>query len=182
MLAALGAPILDADAVYHGLLAPANGARSPLAAQIEISFPGVLLADGRIDRAALGSLVFADPAARQRLEALTHPAVAQAVQGQLMRWRDAGVTQAVYDVPLLYEKGLEAAMDGVAVVWVPASVQHARLMGRDNLSAAAAQARLDAQLPIDEKRRRATWVIDNSGSLAATQAQVQALWAAWQAA
>jgi len=89
-----------------------------------------------------------------------------------------GVARVVYDVPLLIESGMHAWMEGVAVVWVPREVQKARLMSRDGLDAAAAEARLAAQLPLDDKRAHATWVIDNSGDLDATRAQVEAMWRA----
>ena len=176
MLIERGAHLLDADQVYHRLLLPIGRQPSPLTEQINAAFPGMLQADGRLDRAKLGAQVFASPAARGVLESLTHPAVGLAVQAQLQLWRDEGVTHAIYDVPLLFEKGLEDVMDGVIVVWVPAATQVERLMQRDALSAAAAQMRLDAQLPIESKRRRARWVIDNTGSMAQTEAQVVKLW------
>ena len=176
MFRALGAPVVDADAVYHGLLQPQDGAPSPLAARIDEAFPGVLLPDGHVDRARLGQQVFGDAEARRRLETLTHPQVAQGVQAALGALAAAGRTHALYDVPLLYEKNLQAAFRGVVVVWVPRETQVARLMTRDRLDEATALTRIGAQGSLDDKRARARWVIDNTGPLTATEAQVRRVW------
>lgn len=176
MLVELGASVLDADAVYHQLLAPVQGKPSPLALAVAERFPGVLTPEGTIDRRILGARVFADHRERAALEELTHPAVGAETARQLEALIARGVRLAFYDVPLLYEARLDQGMDGVVVVWVPRDVQLARLMARDHLDRAAAEARLAAQLPLDEKRRRANWVIDSSGSFDATRAQVERLW------
>jgi len=105
--------------------------------------------------------VFADPVERGALEALTHPVVGLETSRLVQEQVERGAPLVFYDVPLLYEAGLEPGMDGVIVVWVPPAVQLERLMARDNLERAAAEARLRAQLPIDEKRRRATWMVDS---------------------
>jgi dephospho-CoA kinase len=180
MLTQLGAQIVDADAVYHALLRPEGDAPSPLAHALAAAFPGVLQADGHIDRRALGAQVFEDPAARARLEALTHPAVAEAVTARLQALAERGCPHAVYDVPLLYERDMHARFAGVMLVWVPRAVQLARLMARNGLDAAAAAARIAAQLPLDGKRQHARWIIDNSGDRATTQQQVVAIWQAIQ--
>jgi dephospho-CoA kinase len=180
MLARLGAQIVDADAVYHGLLRPEAGAPSPLARTLAAAFQSVLLPDGQIDRRALGTLVFENPAARARLEALTHPAVAEAVTAHLQTLADGGCRHAVYDVPLLYERDMQARFAGIMLVWVPPAIQLARLMARNGLDAASAAARIAAQLPLDSKRQRARWVIDNSADRDTTQRQVAAIWQAIQ--
>jgi dephospho-CoA kinase len=167
---------VDADAVYHGLLQPVAGTPSPLAARIGAAFPGVLRPDGHVDRARLGQQVFGDAEARRRLEALTHPEVSQGVQVALGEMAAAGRTHALYDVPLLYEKNLQAAFRGVAVVWVPRETQLVRLMARDRLDEATALARIGAQGSLDDKRAQARWAIDNTGDLAATEAQVRRVW------
>jgi dephospho-CoA kinase len=86
--------------------------------------------------------------------------------------QQSGEPIAIYDVPLLYERGMQDMLAGVAVVWVPKATQLERLMARDELSVEAAQSRLDSQLSLDEKKDKATWVIDNSGSLEETARQV----------
>lgn len=176
MLTERGADVIDADAVYHGLIAPAGGVASPLAQRIEDRFPGTLNADGSVDRKTLGRQVFSDNGKRRVLEQITHPAVAEAVGQRIQALRDNGVQHIIYDVPLLYERGLDKGMTGVAVVWVPRHIQLARLIQRDQLSAEEAERRIASQLPLDEKRERARWVIDNSGSVDDTEAQVDTWW------
>lgn len=176
MLRELGATVLDADAVYHELIAPQGGQASPLAQAVASAFPGVLRPDGTLDRAELGRRVFSDAAARQRLGAITHPAVAMEVGRRSQALAASGLPVLIYDVPLLYENGLDAGMDGVIVVWVSRASQRERLCARDGLTPTEAEQRLSAQLPLDRKRDRATWVIDNEGTLEDTRAQVQRLW------
>ncbi|MEO0811367.1 MAG: dephospho-CoA kinase [Myxococcota bacterium] len=176
MLAKRGAQLIDADAVYHRLIQPTDGAASPLARRIEERFSGVLNPDGTLNRQALGERVFRDENERRILEQLTHPAVAEAVGAAVQAMQAEGVEHVFYDVPLLYERGLESGMAGVVVVWVPPHIQLERLIQRDGLSAKDAQRRIGSQMPLDEKRERADWVIDNSGSLEDTDAQVEALW------
>lgn len=176
LLGEAGVPVVGADALYHALIAPQAGAASPLAQQVAASFGAHLLGPGgQLDRPTLAAHIFADAAARQRLDALTHPAIAAACAEAFAQLSAEGHPAAAYDVPLLYEKDLEARFHAVVVVWVPLEVQLARLRARDGLSAAQAEARLAAQLSLDSKRARAAWCIDNSGSPAATAAQVGAL-------
>ena len=120
--------------------------------------------------------MFADPGARLELERLTHPAVIELMQQQIgeAAARDAPVV--VVDVPLLFETGREELFEGTLLVYAPPETQLRRMLARDGLDAADAQQRINAQLPIDDKRLRATWVIDNGGDIAATESQVQAWW------
>jgi dephospho-CoA kinase len=178
MFARLGAQLVDADAVYHSLLQPVDGQPSPLAARLSVAFGDILQVGGHVDRRRLGASIFADPDARRRLEALTHPAVAANVAVRLQQLAAAGCPHALYDVPLLYERDMHSRFAGVILVWVPAHVQLARLMARDGIDAAAAALRVAAQLPLDDKRARAHWVVDNSGSLTQTEAQVCTIWQA----
>ncbi|MEE8410088.1 MAG: dephospho-CoA kinase [Myxococcota bacterium] len=171
--------VLDADAVYHELITSKNGEPSPLAHSVGERFPGVLADDGNLDREALGRVVFTGTLAnenRRALEAITHPAVAQEVGRRTQALRESGCPLVIYDVPLLYERRLETGMDGVIVVWVPEALQIERLMARDGIGEDDARLRLGSQLPLDEKKRRATWVIDNSGDLVSTRERVDALW------
>ncbi|MBK9519523.1 MAG: dephospho-CoA kinase [Anaeromyxobacter sp.] len=158
-LRALGAPVVDADALARQVVAPG----APALAEVARAFgPGVLQADGTLDRQALGALVFADPAARRRLEAITHPAIRQAMLAETARLAAAGHDLAFYDAPLLFEVGLDQAMALVVVVFAPPEAQLARLAARDGLSRAQAEARLAAQLPVAEKAARADVVVDNA--------------------
>lgn len=174
MLAAKGAEIVDADAIAREVVAPGS---EGLAEVVRVFGEGVLQAGGALDRAKLGEIVFADPARRKALEAVTHPRIFAAIGARVQAAAAAGKAVVMLDVPLLYETGAtRAAVEQVVVVYAPQAVQAARVAARDGLDAAQVQARIAAQMDIEEKRRRADFVVDNSGDLEATQAQVDALW------
>lgn len=177
MLRELGAHVLDADVIARQVVEPGTPGLAAVAAR----FPGVVGPDGRLDRAKLGARVFADPHERAALNAITHPLVREEFTRQMRALEAQGVERLVYDVPLLVESGLHAGMDGVVLVWVPRALQKARLMARDSLSEEAAEARLASQLPLDAKRPHATWLVDNSGDLETTRAQVERIWREIQA-
>ena len=174
MLRELGAHVLDADVLAREVVEPGTPGLAAVAAR----FPGVLGPDGRLDRAKLGTRVFADANERAALNAIIHPLVREAFLEKVQALAAQGVERIIYDVPLLIEGGLQASMDGVVLVWVPRDIQKARLKARDGLDEAAAEARLAAQLPLDDKRQYATWIVDNSGELASTRAQVEQVWRA----
>lgn len=174
MLRELGAHVLDADVIAREVVEPGTPGLAAVAAR----FPDVLTPDGRLDRAKLGAHVFANPAERAALNAIIHPRVGQAFLEKMQALAAQGLERVIYDVPLLIENGLQAGMDGVLLVWVPRPLQKARLMTRDGLSEEAAEARLRSQLPLDDKRAHATWIVDNSGDLASTRAQVEQVWQA----
>nr|WP_167548643.1 dephospho-CoA kinase [Corallococcus exiguus] len=174
MLRELGARVLDADVLAREVVEPGT----PGLRRIDERFPGVVGPDGRLDRVKLGAHIFANAEERAALNAIVHPEIRALFLQKLQALEAEGVTHAVYDVPLLIETGLHQAMEGVAVVWVPREVQKARLMTRDGLLADQAEARLQAQMALDDKREHATWVIDNSGAPEATRPQVEAVWRA----
>jgi dephospho-CoA kinase len=159
-LRALGVPVIDADRLARAAVARGTPGLSAVVAEFGA---GVLTADGELDRPRMAARVFTDPAARARLEALVHPAVHRLFREEAERLAAAGHAVAVYDVPLLFEAALEGEVDLVAVVWAPPAVQLSRLEARDGLGRAAAEARLAAQMPIDEKAARADVVIVNDG-------------------
>ena len=152
MFRELGHPVWDADAAVHELYAPGGGAVAPVAA----AFPGTER-DGGIDRAALRRALAADPLGFQRLEGIVHPLVATDRAGFVARHADAPIV--VLDIPLMYETGADAAMDGIAVVSAPAGVQRARVMARPGMTEENFQMILSRQMPDAEKRRRADWII-----------------------
>jgi dephospho-CoA kinase len=174
MFRALGATLIDADQVAREVVRPGQAALAEVARR----FPGTLDAHGALDRAALAARIFADPAERAALNAILHPRIQAEVQRRTAVLAATGVDTVLYDAALLIENGLHHGMDAVVVVWVPETLQRERLMARDGLSEAAAQARIAAQAPLDAKRAVATWVVDNAGSRAQTQAQVAAIWKA----
>jgi dephospho-CoA kinase len=157
-LRGLGVPVVDADQLARAALAPGT---PTLAAVVREFGEGVLGPDGALDRKALAALVFADPDARRRLEAITHPAIREAMVAETARLASAGHDLAFYDAPLLFEVGLDRAMALVVVVAAPPEVQVRRLAARDGLSRAEAEARLAAQLPVAEKEARADVVVEN---------------------
>ena len=172
LLAAHGAVIVDADAIAREVLAPGT----PGLAEVVAEFgPGVLAADGSLDRAALGRTVFADPARLRRLEAITHPKVALESRRRLRAAPAEAVV--VYDVPLLVEKGLAAAHDVVVVVEAPLVDRLARLAAR-GVDEPTARARVAAQADDDQRRAVADFVVDNSGDLPALDRAVDSLWRA----
>ena len=174
MLRVLGAEVLDADVIAREVVEPGTPGLQAVAER----FPGVLDASGRLDRAKLGARVFGDPKERAALNAILHPLIGQQFLLRTQELAERGLERVIYDAPLLIENRLHEAMNGVVLVWVPREVQKARLMGRDSLDEAAAEARLAAQLPLDEKRQHATWLVDNSGDLGTTRARVEEVWRA----
>ncbi len=177
MLAARGAVVIDADAIVHELQAVGT----PMLAEIGRAFgPEILRPDGSLDRARLGEVVFADPEARRRLGEITHPAVGREMLRRLEAARSAGAPLVVLDNPLLFEGRVRrgAASDRTEetiLAYAPAETQIARQIARDGVTREFALQRMAAQLPIEEKRALATYVIDNSGSLEATERQVREL-------
>jgi dephospho-CoA kinase len=173
MLAARGAAIVDADQLVHEIEQPGQ----PAFAEIVSRFgPEVLQPDGRLDRDRLGRLVFADRSARADLERITHPRVRELIAVRVARAVSEDARLVVVDIPLLFEGNGEGQFGGVLLVYAPEDVQLARLRSRRGLDEAEARRRISAQLPIDEKRARATWTIDNGGSLKATEDQVSRWW------
>ncbi|HXH25891.1 MAG TPA: dephospho-CoA kinase, partial [Vicinamibacterales bacterium] len=138
--------------------------------------PGVVGPSGALDRRRLGAIVFADPEARRDLERIVHPHVRQAMEAWFARLAP-GHPFAVADIPLLYETGRDREFDVVVVAACAPETQVARVMARDRLTEAEARQRLAAQLPIEEKVRRADHVIRTDGPFEETRKQVRDLWA-----
>jgi dephospho-CoA kinase len=164
----IGIPVFDADAEVRRLQGP-GGALLPA---IERLFPGTTNAAG-VDRDALGRAVFNDADALKRLEALVHPAVADARRCFI----DANAHQPIilFDVPLLFETGGDAAVDATIVVSAPAATQRERVLRRPGMTAEKLDAILGRQMPDAEKRARADYVIDTGGAMDETRAQLAAV-------
>ena len=173
-LAELGAHVVDADVVAREVVEPGTTA---LAAIAEEFGGGVLTAEGALDRAALGAIVFADPERRRRLEAITHPAVKERSRS-LFAATDGPGEVVVYDVPLLAESRGADGFEAVVVVEAPASVRLGRLEELRGMPRAEAERRIAAQATDEERRALADHVIDSSGSLEHTLAQTDAVFAA----
>jgi dephospho-CoA kinase len=174
MLAARGATIIDADELAREVVRPGQ----PALAQIVERFGAQMLNDdGTLDRTGLAKVVFADPQARADLERITHGRIGELIQQRIAAAFAHDAHLVVVDIPLLFESRRADMFEGTLLVYAPRDVQLQRLMSRDGITREGAEQRLEAQLPIDEKRARATWVIDNGGDVADTEQQLGAWWA-----
>lgn len=173
-LRALGAAIIDADALAHELSQP----NAPIFnAYVERFGREIVTAGGTLDRATIAARVFSDPAVRAEVDAVTHPLIRTAAEERLCAARAAEKRAAVLDVPLLFEAGWDTLADEVWVVALPAEEQIARLLARDKtMSEGEARARISAQMPLAEKCARADIVIDNSGTVEETRECIEQLW------
>lgn len=175
LLRALGAEVIDADEVARWAVEPGRPAYEKIVAAFG---PEVLTAPGGpLDRARLAARVFSDEPARQLLNRITHPAIAEETARRIMELSLRGVPVAIYEVPLLVENQLHHGMSGVIVVDVPEELQIERAMRRNNLSREQAAARLRAQASRSERLAIANWIIDNSRDEDHTRRQVEAVWA-----
>lgn len=173
LFAELGAIVISADQVARDVVQPGM----PASKEIQAAFGDeVFLPDGHIDRRRLGTIVFADAEKRRLLENITHPRIREAMAAQITEAAATG-TPVIAEIPLLFEGGASLALvDVVIVVYVDRDLQLQRLMTRDGLSASEAEARIAAQLPLDDKVARADYVIDNRGDEARTREQVVRIW------
>lgn len=169
ILRAHGAFVVDADTVAREVVAAGQPALGEIAAEFGAT---VLTADGSLDRPALGAVVFADPQARRRLEAITHPRIFEATAAHLARAAAAGSALAVVSAALAVETGSYRTYDGLLVVTCPPALQLARLLARDGNDEQQARARIASQLPQERKAALADAVFDNSGTPAQLEVQV----------
>ena len=156
--------VFDADRAVHDLY------RSRAAPLVEAAFPGVT-AGGAVNRTRLRQRVLGDEPAMKRLEAVVHPLVREEEDAFRARAAASGRRIALLDIPLLFETGRAPEMDAVIVVSAPAAIQRARLLLRPGVTGAAIDALLSHQMSDAEKRRRAHFVVDTAGPLAATRRQ-----------
>ncbi|HLX46791.1 MAG TPA: dephospho-CoA kinase [Streptosporangiaceae bacterium] len=171
-LAALGAVIIDADAVAREVVAPGTPG---LAKVVEIFGPGILAADGSLDRPRLGEIVFADPGSLAKLNAVIHPLVA--IRSLELQRHAPANSVVIHDVPLLAENKLADRYDVVVVVDAPPEVQLGRLTRLRGMPAGQARARMAAQASRADRLAVADFVVDNSADLAELDRQVTKLWA-----
>jgi dephospho-CoA kinase len=167
-----GAPIVDADVLARDAVAPG----SPGLEKVRRAFGDAVVTGDGLDRAALRRIVFADPAARARLEGIVHPEVGRLREEEEARLAARGATYVVHDVPLLFEVGLADQFDLVVLVDAPETVRAERLARDRGLPAAEIQGLMAAQAPAAEKRARADVIIDNTGSLAELETEAGRVW------
>ena len=172
LLRDMGFRVLDADSLAHKLMEPGQAAHDEVLKEFGA---GLADASGRIDRAKLASIVFADPAKLARLNAIIHPRVEEMVFRQFDEWESNGVRDVVFvEAALLIEAGIAKKLDGLVVAFCEPEQQLSRLRAR-GMSEVDAKRRITAQLPVREKLGHATESVDCSGTLEETRAQVRAL-------
>ena len=169
----IGTTVIDADQVAHEVVKPDQ----PLFEAVTSAFGReVVGADGRIDRGRLGAIVFADPKARRRLEELLHPAIIQECERRIRQAQLSGAAVCLVDAALLIESGWHSRCDAVILVEASETVRLDRLIRSRGLSRDDAMLRIRSQMPQQEKRRYAHYIIENDGPLRETARQVQAVW------
>ena len=172
MLRDLGFPVLSADAVAHHLMEPGQAAHGEI---VKAFGPSVVAPDGYIDRPKLAGIVFADPARLSCLNSILHPRVEQIMLKQFKEWEHSGIRDAGFvEAALLIEAGFDKQLDGLVVAWCEPEQQIERLLAR-GMSEMEAKRRVAAQMPVEEKRKHAMYIIDCSETIAETLAQVREL-------
>ena len=166
MFEAAGVPVFDADAVVRELQGPGGG----LVERIGELFPGCVRC-GTLDRDCLAEIVLADPAKLELLENIVHPAVRDAREDFITA--NANADALLFEIPLLFEPGSEADFDKVVVVSAPPGLQRARVLARPGMTEARLESILARQMPDEEKRGRADFVVDTGTDLSTTESQVR---------
>lgn len=169
IFARYGIPVINADRVYHELITPPSSCLQEL---VEAFGKQILLSDGRLDRRALGGIVFKDPAAREQLNAITHRYVMEEVKGQMERLRREDVPVAVFDAPQLFEAGAHKACGAVVSVLAERGLRLERIMARDGITAEAAMRRILAQKSDEFFKTHSDYIVENNGALESLTPQV----------
>jgi dephospho-CoA kinase len=167
-----GVAVVDADVLARQVVEPGEPALTEIAATFGEDF---LDSEGRLRRRALGRLVFSDADALARLGAITHPRIAQRADAEFRRLAQEGAQYVVYDAAILFEAGLDRQCDAVIVVTATREQQIQRIMERDGLSREEVVDRIASQMPLEEKARRADYVVVNQGAIDELGARVDAL-------
>jgi dephospho-CoA kinase len=175
----LGATVIDADEATRAVQAPGS---EGLRRIVEAFGREILTPDGPLDRSRLAAIVFSDPEARHRLNEIVHPLVRQWMVDRQQEAARRGDALVVLDVPLLFETRGVQGLDAVVLVYAPEELQLKRLMEERGMDEEAARARLAAQMPIEEKRRLASHVIINTGTLEDLRTETERIWTDVQAA
>lgn len=164
--------VIDADELSRRIVEPGKPAYDDI---VDAFGADILDADERIDRQALADVVFEDDEARNRLESITHPRIAEAMFDRAQAAFDEGQPWVLYEAALLVESGSHRLLDALIVVDCPSNRQLQRLKRRDGVDESQARRRIDAQMPLQQKRDAADFVIDNSADLDKTRRQVEHL-------
>lgn len=162
-------PVINADRVYHELISPPSSCLQEL---VQSFGKHILLPDGSLDRRALGGIVFNDPAARERLNAITHRYVMEEVKSQMERLRIEGVPVAIFDAPQLFEADAHRACGAVISVLADRKLRLERIMARDGISAEDAMRRINAQKSDTFFKTHSDYIIENNGAIEMLAPQV----------
>lgn len=162
LIKAEGLPLVDCDALVHEAYQPGG-----LIFEAVVGHFGreILSSSGHVDRRRLGQLIFSDETARRQLDQLTHPIVRQMIAERLAVYEASGASHVFVDVPLLFESGLEAQYDASILIDTDEAIQLKRLMSRNFLTETEALSRIRSQMPLSEKRKRASFTLGNNGEL-----------------
>ena len=175
----LGAHVLDADRIAREVVPPGSQALSRIARAFGEE---MIRPDGTLDRAALGALVFADAGKRRVLEGILHPLILAEIDRRIDELELSDPEGLVIvEAALILELGRQAEFDTLVVVWADEEQQRRRMIRRDKLSVEEANRRLDAQMPLSEKRNRARFIVDNSGDQAACRVDAERVYGELQA-
>jgi dephospho-CoA kinase len=169
----LGVTVVDADQLSREAVVPGSRALKRIVAEFGAD---ILTPDGFLDRKRLGAIVFSDQEKRYRLEAIMHPEIRRLADERVARAEDAGQRVLVYMAPLLIEAGLEERVDEVWVVTVRPEIQLERLMARDGIDRKTAERMVASQMPLAEKERHGSVIIDNGGTLDETRRLLNEIW------
>ena len=171
-----GAAVLDADQIARELSEPGGELHAEYVRHFGAE---VLQNDGTLDRRRIGQIVFSDPQQKQWLDTVSHPAIRGELLRKLEQKRNEKQRLILLDIPLLFESGWDKMADKTCLVYVNETIQLQRLMKRNGYTRREAQDRIAAQMPLEEKKKRADYLIDNNGSLTDTIRQAEALWREW---
>lgn len=169
-------PVIDADEIAHRVTSLGGEAYRPI---IETFGRDILDSNGAIDRRKLGAIVFYDEQKRKQLNVIVHPLVRKHMLQQKEKYAKEGEKVVVLDIPLLFESKLEHLVDRILVVYVDEQTQLRRLRERNGFSVEEAWARIKAQMPLEEKRKKADEIIDNNGTIEETKQQLHACLMRW---
>lgn len=172
LLEEYGVPVVSADELSRIVVSPGSEGLREVAEEFGA---GVIADDGTLDRGRLAGVVFADPARRRRLEEILHPRIRERFEQVLDALEKAGHEVAVYEVPLLFEKNLQGEMKAVMLVTAPEAVRVRRVCARDDVTETEVRARIAAQMPESQKRKRADYIIENDGNVDALRREVEFL-------
>lgn len=168
-----GIPVVDADQLARDAVLPGSPGLEHI---VSLFGQGILMADGQIDRKLLSDQIFSDPEKRRLLETIVHPEIRKRSEKLIAQASSAGHQRLIYMAPLLIEAGATDRVDTIWVVTVRPEIQLERLMRRERINRTEAQRMIDSQMPLSEKERYGSVVIDNSGTEAETRMMLETIW------